>query len=58
MLSKTVSIEEANMFTPVVKDSGYAFLSDYLTVQSKINFVKNYPQWGLSPQPPDQCSTN
>ena len=24
--------------------------------QSKINFVKNYPQWGLNPQPPDHHS--
>ena len=36
------------------------FLSDYLTDlytgKSKINFVKNRPQWGLNPQPLDHDS--
>ena len=34
-----------------------AFLSDYLTDlklhSTKINFIKNCPQWGLNSQPPD-----
>ena len=32
-----------------------AFLSDYLT-QHKLNFFKNFPQWGLNLQPPDHHS--
>ena len=32
-------------------------LSDRFKVtQNKINFVKNYPQWGLNSQPPDHQS--
>ena len=39
--------------------SRFPFLSDYLTdlkLHRTINFVKNFPHWGLNSQPPDHHS--
>ena len=52
--SKVYSAQIFEFFTIGLSD---AFLSDYLTVlklhKTKINFIKNCPQWGLNSQPPD-----